>query len=150
MRASSFNAVCVGLAGGFVLACAPAQASDAMRPGGYEVTTETGTPHVDKNLSYALRRERRCVGPDDVSSLFWMLEDDSLRDCRLEKVGATVGGATYDLICTGGHGRSGAARWQFAEDRLRGELNVTLRGKNTTLYQRVTAMRLGECGDRSE
>lgn len=132
------------------LASAPAHASDAVRPGRYEITIETGTPEHEENLSHALRRELRCLDRSDLASLFWLLGDAALRDCRLEKSGEEPGAATYDLICAGAHGSAGTARWQIGAASLRGELNVRRPGTDTILYQRVTAKRLGGCADGTE
>ncbi|ABM96703.1 hypothetical protein [Methylibium petroleiphilum] len=110
----------------------------------YDVSTETGMPHLDENLRYAVRREQRCLAVADRATVFWMLQDVSLQDCRLEP----LDDATYRLACHGGHGTTGDARWQSdARDRWTGTLNVRLGGKNMTFFQRVTATPVGECGD---
>jgi len=59
----------------------------------YEVTTETGMPHLEENLRYATRQERRCLDRHDLSSAFWMLGHASLQDCRLVKTGEDSGSA---------------------------------------------------------
>jgi hypothetical protein len=105
----------------------------------YDVTTETGMPHLDENLRYAVVRQRRCMVPGDLSDAFWMLEDVSLQDCRLEKTAQEPDGARYDLRCDGGHGTTGSAQWQIGPQELRGTLDVRLGGKNMTFYQRVVA-----------
>ena len=117
--------------------CPPAVAIEAMRT--YEVTTETGMPHLEENLRYAVVRETRCLDSRDLSSAFWMLKHESLQDCRLEKAPDRGDTATYTLVCTGGHGTTGNAVWQLGTDQLSGTLNVKLGGKNMTFYQRVLA-----------
>jgi hypothetical protein len=105
----------------------------------YEVITETDMPHLEENLRYATRQERRCLDRHDLSSAFWMLGHVSLRDCRLVKTGEDAGSAGYRLQCDGGHGTTGEALWQFDSDRMTGTLKVRLGGKNMTFYQRITA-----------
>jgi hypothetical protein len=120
------------------IACAAASAAPRL----YEMATETGMPHLDENLRYAVVRERRCLDTADLSRVFWMLDDVSLQDCRLAKHGETH----YTLQCTAGHGTTGHARWQLDDaDALRGTLNVRLGGKNMTFWQRVTARAVGRC-----
>ena len=105
----------------------------------YDVTTETGMPHLEESLRYAIVRQRRCLNPGDLSRAFWMLDDVSLRDCRLQKRSETEGSSRYELRCDGGHGTMGSAQWHIEPDQLRGTLDVKLGGKNMTFYQRVVA-----------
>ncbi len=109
------------------------------RPRPYEVVTETDMPHLEENLRYATRRERRCIDRHDLSAAFWMLGHASLQDCRLVKTGQDAGSASYRLQCNGGHGTTGDAHWQFDADRMTGTLRVRLGGKNMTFHQRITA-----------
>ena len=111
----------------------------ASMPRLYDVTTETGMPHLEESLRYAIVRQRRCLDPGDLSRAFWMLDDVSLRDCHLQKSAETKGSARYELRCDGGHGTTGSAEWQVEADQLRGTLDVKLGGKNMTFYQRVVA-----------
>jgi hypothetical protein len=105
----------------------------------YEVVTETDMPHLEENLRYAVRRERRCLDPHDLSAAFWMLQHVSLQDCRLVKAAEDASSASYRLQCDGGHGTTGDAQWQFESARLTGTLRVRLGGKNMTFYQRIIA-----------
>lgn len=111
----------------------------------YEVRTHTGMPHLEENLRYAVVIEQRCLDPQDLSSVFWMLGDASLQDCKLVKVQGEPANAVYALQCSGGHGTSGEARWELTPQRLSGVLNVRLGGKNMTFYQRITATPIGAC-----
>jgi len=113
--------------------------ASATSPRLYDVTTETGMPHLEENLRYAIVRQRRCLDPGDLSRAFWMLDDVSLRDCRLHKSIEIEGTARYELLCDGGHGTTGSAEWQVDAEQLRGTLHVKLGGKNMTFYQRVVA-----------
>jgi hypothetical protein len=119
--------------------------ANPLSPGLYEVTTETGMPHLEENLRYAVVTEQRCMDPEDLSAAFWMLERESLQDCRLSKVTQQSDAASYALICTGGHGTVGNAQWRFEPQSLTGTMSVKLGGKNMTFYQRIVAKRLGQC-----
>ena len=122
-----------------------AAAADAPPRRLYEMTTETGMPHLEENLRYAVVTEKRCMSPQELSAAFWMLGDVSLQDCKLSKADEEVDAAVYRLQCTGGHGTTGDARWQLGPDIIRGTLKVRLGGKNMTFYQRITAKPLGDC-----
>ena len=111
----------------------------------YEVRTQTGMPHLEENLRYAVVTEQRCLDPQDLSTVFWMLGDASLQGCKLAKVLDEPGHAVYALQCSGGHGTSGDARWELTPRRLSGVLNVRLGGKNMTFYQRIAATPIGAC-----
>jgi hypothetical protein len=112
----------------------------------YEVITETGMPHLEENLRYATRIEHRCMVPRDLATAFWMLRDVSLQDCQLVKVSEEPAvSSLYQLKCSGGHGTTRVARWQFSSSTVSGTLQVRLGGKNMTFYQRITAKPLGKC-----
>jgi hypothetical protein len=111
----------------------------------YEMATETGMPHLEENLRYAVVREKRCVDRRDLSSAFWMLGHESLQDCKLNKSSQQDDAASYVLMCEGGHGTTGDAQWQFDAERIRGTLNVRLGGKNMTFFQRITGTAIGAC-----
>jgi hypothetical protein len=128
-----------------LLVCMHSQASESMPPGAYEVTTETGMPHLDENLRYAITRETRCLNHQEFSSAFPILSHESLKGCRLDNESRREDGVSYLLICEGGHGTTGTAQWHLAGDQFRGTLQVKLGGKNMTFYQRITAKPVGEC-----
>lgn len=138
------NPVVAGLGLIGALACS-IQAADIPARHVYEMSTETGMPHLEENLRYAVRKETRCMNPHDLSAAFWMLEDVSLQDCALVKATEEGDSAVYALMCTGGHGTTGDARWQLGPDVITGTLKVRLGGKNMTFYQRITAKPVGDC-----
>ena len=109
----------------------------------YEMTTETGMPHLEENLRYATVTVQRCLDLRDLSTEFWMLREVSLQDCRLVKTDESAEAATYLLQCHGGHGTTGSATWQLGSAAIAGTMNVRLGGKNMTFYQRITARPLG-------
>ena len=143
---SSRGAAWVGAAALAACLLGPAQAQP-LPARLYEVVTETGMPHLEENLRYAVRRERRCLGGADLAGAFWMLRHESLQDCRLEPAAAGDDGAfaAYRLECSGGHGTTGRAWWVADGETLRGTLAVRLGGKNMTFHQRITARPVGAC-----
>jgi hypothetical protein len=124
----------------------PAASATEPRSRLYEVTTETGMPHLEENLRYATRIERSCIDPRQLTTAFWMLRDVSLQDCELvERNEEAQDIRLYRLTCSGGHGTTGSARWDFSSSTVSGILMVRLGGKNMTFYQRITAKPLGKC-----
>lgn len=111
----------------------------------YDTVIETGMPHLEENLRYTIRRERRCVDTADLADAFPMLHDVALQDCHLERTTQGAASATYALRCTAGHGTTGEARWTFDDDSIAGTLDVRLGGKNMTFYQRVSGRSTGAC-----
>ena len=124
-----------------------ATGADASVQKQYELVTETVMPHLEENLRYATTRENRCVDTHDLSRAFPILRHVALADCALVKAQEGNGGAIYTLQCTGGHGTTGLAQWQFDANSIAGTLNVRLGGKNMTFYQRVTGRLIGACQD---
>jgi len=113
----------------------------------YDLTIETGMPHLEENLRYATRHERRCLGRDSLFTAFPILEHPALSGCALRNPVKREDLVTYTLVCDGGHGTTGQAVWRLSEHHARGTLNVKLGGKNMTFYQRITATVHGTCGD---
>jgi hypothetical protein len=111
----------------------------------YDVVIEIGMPHLEENLRYATTRERTCLDRNDLARAFPVLHDPSLQDCRLVLVAQRADSASYALQCSGGHGTTGEARWQFDVTRISGTLSVKLGGKNMTFHQRITGGALGAC-----
>ena len=121
------------------------QASDAQLRQTYEITTETGMPHLEENLRYAITREEKCLSEDELFVRFPVLHHVALQDCTLDPENRAARQASFRLDCTGGHGTTGGAVWRLGEHQLRGRLDVKLGGKNMTFYQTVTALPLGAC-----
>ena len=144
MKKQWLNSILAGLGLAGAVAC-DVRAADPRTSLLYEMITETGMPHLEENLRYAVRKETRCMSPRELSTAFWMLRDVSLHDCALVKATEEADSALYSLKCTGGHGTTGTAIWQLAPDVIRGTLNVRLGGKNMTFYQRITAKHVGDC-----
>jgi hypothetical protein len=109
----------------------------------YEITAETGMPHLEENLRYAVTREERCLTESELFSSFPVLSHPSLAGCRLGDEQRETDVVTLNLSC--GNGTSGTARWRLGSSVLQGTLSVKLGGKNMTFFQRLTARRLGQC-----
>ncbi|HEY7642254.1 MAG TPA: DUF3617 family protein [Steroidobacteraceae bacterium] len=133
----------LSLSGGFTAVSVPA--AETMPAGLYEVTTETGMPHLEENLRYAVTRENRCLTGEDLAAAFPILQSASLADCKLQPEGREGEVVSFLLTCSGGHGTTGAASWRVGEHLIVGKLSVKLGGKNMTFFQRVTAKPLGQC-----
>jgi hypothetical protein len=121
------------------------RAAELMPPGLYNVTTETGMPHLEENLRYSTTHETRCLAHQELSAAFPILKHASFKSCRLDEERRSGDLISYLLICEGGQGTTGQAVWQLAEHRIMGTLQVKLGGKNMTFYQRVTATPVGPC-----
>ncbi|MFL6602820.1 MAG: hypothetical protein ACJ8R9_16030 [Steroidobacteraceae bacterium] len=135
---------------GPVLVMPRVHGSDAVRPQLYELTTETSMPHLEENLRYANTTRRQCLALSQLTTAFPILRHPALQGCRLAADGragdvAQPQSLSYQLVCAGGHGTTGAAVWHLDEHRLRGTLDIKLGGKNMTFFQRITAIPLGSC-----
>jgi hypothetical protein len=111
----------------------------------YEVTTETGMPHLEENLRYTITRQQRCLAHEPFASAFPILSHPALAGCRLEGEARQGDTVSLQLTCPAGHGASGRALWQLGGPQILGTLDVKLGGKNMTFYQRVTAVPVGPC-----
>ncbi len=102
-------------------------------------------PHLEENLRYATTREKRCLNHQELSSAFPILSHVSLKGCELDNEYRREDAVYYLLVCEGGHGTTGTARWYFGADQMRGTLEVKIGCKNMTFQQRITAKPLGAC-----
>lgn len=137
------------LAAGLAFVYGVARAMDIMSARMYELVTETGMPHLEENLRYTITREKRCLRHDDLASAFPVLAHSALKGCRLGDENRQDDTVTYLLSCEGGHGTTGVARWRLGEQKITGQLDVRLGGKNLTFYQRITGTALGACDEKS-
>lgn len=128
-----------------VLIAVPVAAWETFPARLYEVTTETGMPHLEENLRYSVTHEKRCMGHVQMAEAFPVLSHPALQGCSLQNEARHDDAVSYALVCSGGHGTTGEAIWQIDAHRIRGTLNIKLGGKNMTFYQRVTALPLGAC-----
>lgn len=127
-----------------------ARASEVMPPRLYEITIETGMPHLEENLRYAITRERRCLVQQELSSAFPILSHPALKGCKLDRESRQGDSVSYVLVCEDEYGATGRATWQDRRNLISGTLDFKLGGKNMTFYQRVTARALASCPTVSE
>jgi hypothetical protein len=111
----------------------------------YEVTVETGMPHLEENLRYATTRSERCLARNDLASAFPILSHPSLAGCKLREQSSDEDTVVYVLVCASETETTGTATWHLGEHVIRGTLDVKLGGKNMTLFQRVTGIAIGDC-----
>jgi len=122
------------------------QSSDADPPQLYELTTETSMPHLEENLRYANTTRRQCLAQSQLTTAFPILGHPALQGCKLENERRQPQSLSYQLVCTGGHGTTGAAVWHLDEHRLRGTLDIKLGGQRTFLV--ADALTACRCYDR--
>lgn len=121
-------------------------ASDKLEPRLYDVVITTNMPNLEENLRYTTTRERRCLGHEDFTRAFPVLEHPALKGCALRnEVREGADTLLFQLVCTGDSGTAGMASWQIRESGIAGVLSVKLGGKNLTFYQRITGTPLGAC-----
>ena len=128
-----------------LIAAAVWASDEAIQPGIYEITARIEMPHLDDNLRSSTTRERHCLSGHEPSSVFPILQHESLAGCRLGE--ENRGGSTvrYRLVCQNPQAASGTARLDSGPGRIAGVLEVKMGGKNMTFSQRVEATRLGAC-----
>ena len=114
-------------------------------PLSFLLTIETGMPHLEENLRYAVTRSEQCLSRKDLDSVFPILQHPSLAGCKLREQSADADTIVYVLVCDHSAGTTGTATWHLGEHVIRGTLDVKLGGKNMTFFQRVTGRPVGEC-----
>jgi Protein of unknown function (DUF3617) len=128
-----------------VLGMSSSHAGETMPPQVYEITTETGMPHLEENLRYTTQHEKRCLTHQTLATAFPILGHPALKGCTLQNETRQEDAIYYTLVCDAGHGTTGQAIWHVEDHRIRGTLNIKLGGKNMTFYQRITAVPSGRC-----
>jgi hypothetical protein len=121
------------------------QASEWLPSRLYDVTIETGMPHLEENLRYTTTHQRSCISLKDLAAEFPILNHPTLAGCTLggeARKGDTV---KFVLSCDDRHGTTGVAVWHIDNQRILGRLDVKLGGKNMTFSQTVTAKVVGNC-----
>jgi hypothetical protein len=121
------------------------QASELFPTRLYEITIETGMPHLEENLRYTTTHQRHCISPKDLATEFPILNHPSLDGCTLGSEVRQDDTVKFGLSCEARHGTTGTAIWHIDKLRIRGRLDVKLGGKNMTFSQTVTARVVGSC-----
>ena len=111
----------------------------------YDVTIETGMPHLEENLRYTTTHQRSCISSKELATEFPILKHPSLAGCSLSGEVRQGDIVKFGLSCDAGHGTTGTAVWHIDKQRIRGRLDVKLGGKNMTFSQTVTAKVIGTC-----
>ncbi len=117
---------------------------DMIRPGGYEVFSETIMPNLEQ-LRHHSNHRSICMN-EDVSALFPILRHNAFDGCSLKQENEKSGRYYYRIVCKGALLSTGTALLDMTEDPLRGEIRVRMGGKNMTFSQQITATRQGDCG----
>lgn len=125
--------------------CTCVWASQATPSRLYQITIETGMPHLEENLRYAITREKRCLTREEIFRVFPILGHQALQGCRLGDERRQENTSSWTLLCDGTHGTTGRAMWFLGAKQISGTLHVKLGGKNMTFYQRAILKPLGEC-----
>ena len=111
----------------------------------YDVTIETGMPHLEENLRYTTTHQRNCISLKDLATEFPILNHPTLAGCTLSGEVRKDDTVKFVLSCDDRHGTTGMAVWHIDKQRIRGRLDVKLGGKNMTFSQTVTAKVVGNC-----
>jgi hypothetical protein len=136
-------------------ATVPVQASELLPPRLYDVTIETGMPHLEENLRYTTTHRRSCISRKDLATVFPILNHPTLAGCTLrgesqnDDIAGKDGTIKFGLSCDDRHGTTGMAVWHIDKQRIRGRLDVKLGGKNMTFSQTVTAKVVGHCSQHA-
>src|SRR5262245_42665965 len=93
------------------------KAAESETLGYYDLTIEMQMPHLDEGLRYATRRDAHCLDRRGLSAAFTSLAYNALSDCALEHERQQGDTVSYELVCSGGHGTTGAATWRIDADR---------------------------------
>jgi hypothetical protein len=127
------------------------QASELLPARLYDVTIETGMPHLEENLRYTTTHQQSCISLKDLATEFPILNHPTLAGCTLQgesqngDSAGKNGTVKFALSCSDRHGTTGMAVWHIDKQRIRGRLDVKLGGKNMTFSQTVTARVVGNC-----
>ena len=138
----------ITLCGAQVLGVSPAGAQPLGVPMGvYDIAVATSMPHLDENLRYATRTERRCLPDLDASAPFWMLREPALAGCSVKPAVDEGEARVYVLACGGGNQATGRIEWDLDAGGGTGQLRVRLGGKNMTFTQHATVRRVARCAE---
>jgi hypothetical protein len=131
------------------------QAAELLPTRLYDVTIETGMPHLEENLRYTTTHQRSCISRKDLATEFPILSHPTLAGCTLRgesqkhETARNDDTVKYGLSCDDRHGTTGMAVWHIDKQRIRGRLDVKLGGKNMTFSQTVTAKVVGHCSQHA-
>jgi hypothetical protein len=138
----------------FVLALVPllsvATATTVPVPSGeYDLTIQTGLPHLEEALRYATTRTRECLHESDATRLFPLLLHRALTGCVLVP-DAEDQGMRFKLQCENPEAATGSAVFDVSAGHFSAVLELKMGGKNMTVWQRVSGGRIGSCSSPGE
>ena len=117
----------------------------SIRHGEYMVKTEILLPHLENNLHYTTTQTRQCLGQQETSSLFPILDHVSFNGCALVEKQEHSEKNTFDLVCSNPEAATGLAHFVIEKETFRATLSVKMGGKNMKFSQRVNGRRVGDC-----
>src|SRR5260221_8571969 len=85
------------------------QASEWLPTRLYDVTIETGMPHLEENLRYTTTHQRSCISLKDLATEFPILNHPTLAGCTLGGETRTDDTVRFGLSCDDRHGTTGTA-----------------------------------------
>jgi hypothetical protein len=117
----------------------------AVAPGLYEIEVRLGLPNVlEVGPPTTIRR---CLTPTDIESgqAFFVRSESPLRACALTDHAATGSSVRYRIRCPGPNAASAEAEFETTPAGYRGVIRMVMGGKNMTMSETQTAVRIGEC-----
>jgi hypothetical protein len=136
------------------LVCVPAVAMVAgfahagglgVEPGLYEIEVRVGLPNVLEVGPPG--RLTRCLTAGDIESgqAFLVRSENPIRACGLTDYAASGAAVRYRVRCPGPNAASGEAEFEATGQGYRGAIRMQMGGKNMTMSETQTAVRLGDC-----
>lgn len=125
--------------------CGGATPVAILRPGEYELTTQTILPHLEEALRYATNRARQCLRAPDATDVFPLLRHQAFAGCSLVPESEADDGLHFTLQCVNPQAASGSAAFEVDTSHVSAVLELKMGGKNMTLSQRLYGPRLGPC-----
>ena len=115
-------------------------------PGLYDIEVRLGLPNV---LEVGPPTKlRRCVTSTEIESgqAFFVRSENPLRACMLTDYAATGTSVRYRIRCPGPNAASAEAEFESTTAGFRGIIRMVMGGKNMTMSETQTAVRVGDCG----
>jgi len=117
----------------------------SINPGEYKVKTELLLPHLENNLHYTTTNTRQCLGRQDASTLFPILEHVSFTGCALVERQSNKKNTEFSLVCSNPEAATGLAHFFIEKEAFRATLDIKMGGKNMKFSQQVYGRRIGAC-----
>jgi hypothetical protein len=131
-----------------MLGAGPAAGAEGalLQDGAYEVNVRLELPHVeDTGVAAGLGRICVTAANSGTHGLVALGGGNPLRGCPASNVRRDGPVVTFDIVCPGGDGAVGAARYTLWAERFEGAIAVKMGGKNMTMVERQSGHRIGRC-----